>query len=162
MDFRIAEEVDLPFVVEVYNSTIAGRMITADTNPISVDDKKEWFFQHNRSYPLWIVSEEKEIGWVSIQPFYGRPAYKDTVEISIYLKEEYRGKGLGKSALIKAINMCRELGLRTLLGFIFKHNTPSLSLFENCGFKEWGLLPEVAEMDSKFFSLSIMGLKLNK
>ena len=141
MDFRIAEEVDLPFVVEVYNSTIAGRMITADTNPISVDDKKEWFFQHNRSYPLWIVSEEKEIGWVSIQPFYGRPAYKDTVEISIYLKEEYRCKGLGKSALIKAINMCRELGLRTLLGFIFKHNTPSLSLFENCGFKKWGLLP---------------------
>ena len=163
MNFRNAELKDLEKIVEVYNSTINDRMATADTAFQTVEDKTAWFRNHNsKNRPIWIVEDAKNnfIGWVSIQDFYGRPAYSGTAEISIYLAAEQRGKGFGKMILEVAIEKCRHLSLHTLLGFIFAHNKASIKLFENAGFTAYGLLPDVAYMDEKPFSLSIMGKKI--
>ena len=91
MQFRNATLEDLPIIVAIYNSTIAGRMVTADTTPVPVASKVQWFHDHNKeTRPLWVVENEvqKLIGWVSFQDFYGRPAYNGTAEISIYLDEK--------------------------------------------------------------------------
>jgi phosphinothricin acetyltransferase len=53
-----------------------------------------------------------------------------------------------------------ELGIRTLLAFIFAHNAPSLRLFQAAGFERWGLLPRVAEMDGREYSLAILGRRM--
>lgn len=161
MEFRPARSEDLEFIVNVYNSTITSRMVTADTEAISVEERIEWFKAHSERYPLWIIRVDQiDIGFVSIRPFYGRPAYRNTVEISIYLDEKHRGKGYGKQVLLKGISLCKKLGHKNLLGFIFEHNLASIALFKKCGFKEWGLLPGIAEMDGHHYSLSIMGLKI--
>ncbi len=68
MFFRDAFIEDLPIIVAIYNSTIAGRMVTADTTPVAVADKVQWFNQHNKhKRPLWVVEndDKKIIGWVS-------------------------------------------------------------------------------------------------
>ncbi len=163
MHFRNAGLKDLEKIVEIYNSTINDRLATADTEFQSVADKTLWFQNHNtKNRPIWMVEDESKncIGWVSIQSFYGRPAYIGTAEISIYLAAAQRGKGLGKIILETAIEKCRDLNLHSLLGFIFAHNMASIKLFANAGFKEWGLLPDVAIMDGKNYSLCIMGRKI--
>ncbi|HAN66300.1 MAG TPA: N-acetyltransferase [Chitinophagaceae bacterium] len=162
MIFRNAHEADLPLIVEIYNSTIPGRLVTADTSEVTVADKRDWFFRHNpESRPLWMVEDEgRVIGWAGFQSFYGRPAYNGTAEISIYLKPRERGHGYGKKILMHAIEQCPKLGIRNLLGFIFAHNTASLRLFEQAGFSEWGHLPDVAVMDGKAYSLKILGLTI--
>jgi len=159
---RNATEKDLPRIVGIYNSTVPTRLATADTEPVSVESKRPWFLAHTPGrHPILVHEEAGEvIAWVSFQPFYGRPAYDHTAEISIYLAPEARGKGLGKRLLREAMDMTPSLGIKTLLGFIFSHNEPSIRLFRGFGFEDWAMLPDIAEMDGREYSLSILGLRL--
>jgi phosphinothricin acetyltransferase len=154
---------DLDKIVAIYNSTISGRMVTADLEPVSVESRIPWFHEHEPGKrPLWIVKNNKEevIGWVSFQNFYGRPAYNATAEISIYLHPLQRGKGFGKQVLDHSMNECKNLGIKTLLGYIFAHNAPSLELFLKAGFTEWAHLPDIANLDGIERSLKILGKRL--
>jgi len=162
MQFRNAVQSDMPRIVEIYNSIIPGRMVTADTEAVTVQSRMKWFEQHTPGKrPLWVVEVEGTIiGWVSFQSFYGRPAYDATAEISIYLDEAARGKGFGAKVLQHAIENSAALGIKTLLGFIFSHNQPSLKLFQKFGFEDWALLPDIAVLDGIERSLSIVGKRL--
>ena len=112
-------------------------------------------------YPLWILKKEDIIiGWVSFQPFYGRPAYKTTAEISIYLDEKCRNKGYGKEILKYSIEQCAKLKIKTLLGFVFSKNYPSIELFSAMGFMEWGNLLNIAEIGGGELSLKILGMRV--
>ena len=104
--------------------------------------------------------EGKIVGWLSFQSFYGRPAYNSTAEVSIYIDQEQRREGLGTSFLEKAIDHCPKLKIKTLLGFIFGHNDPSLKLFKKHGFKRWGFLPKVAVIRGIERDLLILGKRV--
>jgi L-amino acid N-acyltransferase YncA len=164
LEFRNATREDLPVIVEIYNSTVPGRMVTADTEPVSVESRFQWFQDHEPSRrPLWIVcSENQPVGWVSFQSFYGRPAYNATAEISIYVHENFRGIGFGKQILDHAMQKCESLQIKTLLGYIFAHNLPSINLFREKGFSEWGLFPKIAVLDGIERDLVILGKRVNK
>ncbi|MCE5345043.1 MAG: N-acetyltransferase family protein [Bacteroidales bacterium] len=161
--FRDANNSDLRRIVEIYNSTVASRMVTADTEPVTVESRQKWFEEHNPSKrPLWVVENEYQqiIGWVSFQSFYGRPAYEATVEISIYLDVKHRGKGVGKQILRYCLEKAPALGVKTLLGCIFSHNEPSLKLFRHFGFETWAFLPNIAILDGQERSLNILGKRI--
>lgn len=161
--FRNAIPDDLPKIIEIYNSTIASRMVTADTEPITVESRLQWFHEHNtETRPLWIVedSEHHTLGWVSFSSFYGRPAYSGTVEVSIYMSEDSRGKGYGKQILQYCIDQAAKFGVKTILGFIFLHNEPSLKLFRHFGFEDWGVFPDVAVLDGVERTLVIVGKRI--
>jgi phosphinothricin acetyltransferase len=159
---RIARFDDLPRIVEIYNSTVASRQVTADTEPVAVESRRAWFSEHApEKRPLWVVEDGGEvIGWLSFSNFYGRPAYAGTAELSIYLAESARGKGLGGYFLTEAIAFAPKIGVHTLLGFIFGHNTPSLRLFEKFGFQRWAHLPRVAVLDGIERDLDILGKRV--
>ncbi|GMK38007.1 phosphinothricin acetyltransferase [Paenibacillus sp. CCS19] len=157
-----AEESDLPAIVEIYNSTVASRMVTADLEPVTVESRMPWF--HNRDWekrPIWVArSGETIVGWISFQTYYGRPAYQATVEFSIYIAEQSRGAGVGSVLLDRAISNSEALGIKTMLGFVFGHNKPSLGLLGKFGFEQWGMLPGVCEMDGVERDVVIMGRKV--
>src|ERR1051326_8933433 len=158
--FRDATLNDLERIVEIYNSTVPSGMVTADTEPVTIESRIEWFNVHiPNKRPLWVIDNGKAniAGWISLQSFYGRPAYDSTVEVSIYLDANERGKGLGRLALQYCIDKAPELGVNTLLGFIFSHNEPSLKLFRSFGFEDWALLPGIATLDGIDRSLTIVG-----
>ncbi|MGL4411951.1 MAG: GNAT family N-acetyltransferase [Bacteroidales bacterium] len=160
---RDAKRGDLVRIVDIYNSTIASRLVTADTEPQSVDSKMRWFDEHNsHSRPLWVVQGDSHevVAWVSFQSFYGRPAYDATAEISIYLSPEHRGRGLGDYLLRYSIEKAPLFGVKTLLGFIFSHNEPSINLFKKNGFEQWALLPNIAQLDGIERSLAILGKRV--
>lgn len=160
--YRIANRSDLDRIVEIYNTTISSRMVTADLEPVSIESRENWFYEHNpNKRPLWVIEKNQEIiGWVSFQSFYGRPAYDATVEVSIYLDPNTRGQGIGKKALEFAIQNAPQFGIKTLLGFIFSHNEPSLKLFEKFGFEEWANLPNIAKLDNDERGLKILGKRI--
>ena len=163
MKFRDAIQSDLATIVEIYNSTVAGRMVTADTTPVSVESRQQWFEEHSQNKrPLWIVEDDDKniIGWVSFQSFYGRPAYDATAEISIYLHPLQRGKGYGKAVLQYCINTAPAFKIQNLLGYIFAHNLTSLQLFNKSGFEEWGHLKNIAILDGIERSIKILGKRL--
>ncbi|MBE9609975.1 GNAT family N-acetyltransferase [Chitinilyticum piscinae] len=159
---RGARPADLVEIVAIYNSTVASRQVTADTEPVTVASREAWFAAHQcAERPLWVVEDGAGLlGWLSFSSFYGRPAYAGTAEVSIYLHERARGKGLGRWLLDEALRAAPALGLHTLLGFIFGHNRPSIALFEQAGFTTWGMLPRVAVLDGLERDLLILGCRI--
>jgi L-amino acid N-acyltransferase YncA len=163
MTIRDATEDDLPAIVAIYNASVPGRTATADTEPVSIADRRNWFRAHHPDRrPLWVAIEDEVVaGWLSFQSFYGRPAYHATAEISVYIARGRQRKGIGRELLAKAIERAPLLGLKTLLGFVFGHNEASLHLFENYGFQRWGVLPRVAELDGVERDLIILGRRIS-
>ncbi|KRB78300.1 GNAT family N-acetyltransferase [Noviherbaspirillum sp. Root189] len=159
---RLARFDDLPAIVDIYNSTVASREVTADTEPVSVESRHAWFAEHTpERRPLWVVEQEgKILGWLSYSNFYGRPAYSGTAELSIYIHEDMRGKGLGRYLLQQAIDFAPQIKVHTLLGFIFGHNQPSLKLFDAFGFERWANMPRVATLDGIERDLIILGKRV--
>ncbi|MDM5188724.1 N-acetyltransferase family protein [Bacillus sp. DX4.1] len=160
---RDAKMSDLSNIVDIYNSTISSRMVTADTESVTVMSREQWFYEHSPSFrPLWVIEDQGEIcGWVSFQSFYGRPAYNGTAEISIYIHQDFRGKGVGKYIMQQVIDTCPRLGIKTLLAFIFAHNEMSLHLFSSFRFEKWAHLPKVAELDGIERDLIILGKRIS-
>jgi len=159
---RDATEADLPAIVAIYNATIPSRMVTADLEPVTAGSRRAWFRAHNpESRPLWVAVDGGEVcAWLSLNSFYGRPAYRATAELSVYVAEIHRRRGLGGDLLARAISEAPRCGIRTLLGFIFAHNEPSLQLFARRGFERWGCFPRVAELDSVERDVVIMGKRV--
>src|SRR5262249_60525285 len=100
------------------------------------------------------------IGWLSYSSFHPRAAYDATSEVSIYVAPESRGLGLGSQLLQRCIDHSPAVGITSLVGLIFGHNTPSLRLFEKHGFSQWGHLPRVAVLDGVERDLVIVGRRV--
>ena len=161
MYIRNATETDLSAIVAIYNESIPSRTATADTEPISVASRLNWYRDRPNNRPLWVVEVDRIIvGWLSFQSFYGRPAYRHTAEVSIYITAAYQNQGIGGTLLQKAIAQSPELELKTLLAFVFGHNQASLKLFARYRFKLWGKLPQIAELDSIERDLIILGRRV--
>lgn len=160
-----ATEADLPEIVAIYNATIPGRMVTADTEPVSVASRIPWFNAHNpQTRPLWVLEDTGARGrvcaWMSFNSFHVRPAYYPTAEISVYVAETHRRRGLGRALVGEALARAPACNVTTLVGLIWAHNTPSLRLFEEFGFKSWGHLPQVAVLDGVERDLVIVGKRV--
>jgi L-amino acid N-acyltransferase YncA len=159
---RDATAADLPHIVAIYNESIPGRFATADVDPVTVDERRAWFERHSPGRrPLWVATSEGGIaGWLSFESFYGRPAYDATVELSVYIANAARRRGIGDHLLRRALERSPSLGVQTALGFIFAHNEPSLALFRRHGFAEWGRYPNIAVLDGVERSLAVLGRRI--
>jgi phosphinothricin acetyltransferase len=164
MNIRDAADSDLADIVRIYNEAIPGRQATADTEPVTIAERTAWFAEHSpQSRPLWVVEDDGAIaGWLSLQSFYGRPAYQATAEVSIYVSSSYQGRGIGRRLLREVIEKSGRFGISTLVGFIFGHNEASLRLFAGEGFERWGLLPRVAQLDGRERDLVIVGRRVGE
>ena len=161
---RLARFEDLASIVAIYNSTVASRMVTADTEEITVESRLNWFHEHTpEKRPLWVVedSQGQIMGWLSFSNFYGRPAYSGTAELSIYLHPSMRRQGLGRYLLAQAIQFAPQIKVHTLLGFIFGHNVPSMNLFASFNFEIWANMPKVANLDGVERDLIIFGKRVD-
>ncbi len=157
---RLASPGDLPRIVAIYNASIPGRLATADTAPVTVEQRRPWFDAHGPRRPIWVVKRDGAIGgWASLGDFYGRPAYGATAELSVYVAPEARRRGLARALVQHAIGACGTCGVTTLLAFVFGHNEPSLALLERLGFRRWGHLPRVAVLDGVERDLVLLGLR---
>ena len=159
MIIRDAVEADLPAIVEIYNAAIRPRISTAVFDPVSVEERLPWFHRHSPdSFPLWVAEMDGQVaGWLSFHSYIRRPAYRRTGEVSVYVNETFRRRGVGKTLLERAIAVAPSLQLSALVGCIFGNNEASLRLFERAGFERWGVLPRIAHVEGVARDLAIVG-----
>jgi L-amino acid N-acyltransferase YncA len=98
-EIRDAVKADLPAIVEIYNSTVPSRMVTADIEPASIESRRAWFREHDpERHPIWVAEVDGQVaGWFSFEPFRERPAYHATAKVSVYVAAEHRRKGIGRA-----------------------------------------------------------------
>lgn len=162
---RDATEADLPAIVAIYNSVIPSRLVTADLEPVTVEERRPWLAAHqNPTRPLWVLLDPQGalVAWLSFDTFYPRAAYDGTAMVAIYIAAEHRRRGLGRALLQTAVARAPSLQLHTLLGYIFAHNEPSLRLFAAHGFARWAHLPRVCVLDGIERDVVIMGRRVAK
>ncbi len=162
MSIRPAHHDDLEQINNIYNQAIGLRM-TADTHPVSMLQRREWFLQHEPAmYPVFVYKAEGVVaGWLSFSPYRsGRQALRQTAEISYYIDEAFRGKGIGTKLVNFALKEAPSLALHVLFAIILEHNTASIALMKKCGFKQWGFLPEVANFDGDLCGQVYYGMVL--
>ena len=165
MDLRIREatEADLPAIVDIYNQSIPGGWSTADTNPITVSDRVEWFRKFDPTKrPIWVADVGgRVVATAYLSSFYGgRPAYDATAEVSVYIATAYHRRGLGRRLKQWVIEQCPRLGVTTLLSMHFDHNEATSRINESLGFERLGHLTEIAIVQGQKRGLVIWALRI--
>ena len=163
INIRRALEKDLTGIVEIFNQAIATRTSTGYLNEVTDEDRKEWFFQHtNKKYPILVAEQNNMIvGWISIDPYRkGRKAFEKTVEVSLFIHNDYKRKGIGYELLQAMMKIAKKIGYKTIFAIVLDKNVGSIKLLEKNNFEKWGFLPEVAEIDGKLLGHVYYGNKL--
>jgi L-amino acid N-acyltransferase YncA len=150
-------------IIAIYNQSIPGGWSTADTQPITVADRIEWFKKHDPGRrPLWVALLDGEIvAWIGLTAFYGgRPAYDATAELSLYIATAHQRKGIGTFLKQRMIEHCPQIGVTTLLSMHFDHNEGTRRVNESLNFEQVGHLPEIAVINGKRRGLVISLLRI--
>lgn len=160
---REAMERDLPAIVEIYNQSIPAGWSTADTRPIDVAERVEWFRKFDPARrPIWVAEADgRVVGTAYLSSFYaGRPAYDATAEVSVYVATAAHRQGIGRRLKEFVIGQCPRLGITTLLSMHFDHNEATRRINESLGFEQMGHLTEIAVVQGNKRGLVISALRI--
>jgi phosphinothricin acetyltransferase len=149
MKIRLAARNDWAAIAEIYNHAVAEGLKTADTEPISVDTRHEWFVQHEGGrYPFFVAEADSiVVGFCSLSAHRpGRKALSRVAEVSYYVHRNHRRRGIGPALLRHVIHHAPELGFRHLFALLLDVNRTSIRMLERAGFTRWGHLPNVADL----------------
>lgn len=86
------------------------------------------------------------LGWAALSPVSARRVYAGVAEVSIYIAEAARGKGIGKGLLSTLIEQSEQNGIWTLQAGIFPENTASIAMHKSCGFREVGRREKIGQL----------------
>jgi phosphinothricin acetyltransferase len=158
---RRATAADAAAIAEIYNDAVLHSVATFDAEPKTAEDREQWLAEHDERHPV-LVAEDAGlvVAWASLTEWSDRPAYSETAEVSLYVRDGYRGRGIGHELLRAAIEAGRQVGLHTLIARITEGNAPSIRLAEWAGFTEVGVMREVGRKFGKWLDVRVMQLVL--
>ncbi|PWT98758.1 MAG: GNAT family N-acetyltransferase [Bacteroidetes bacterium] len=161
---RDAEEKDLPQILQIYNEIILNTTAVYQYQPHTLEMRQEWFqTKKQQGFPVFVAEENDKIyGLSSFGPFRAWQAYKYSVENSVYVDANCRGRGIGKLLMPPLIEAANSLGLHTIIASIDATNVASLKLHQNFGFTESAHFRQVGYkfgrwLDLKFLQLILSG-----
>ncbi len=154
---RPARPDDLNAITKIYNEAILTTDATFDTEPKTDEEQRTWFINHGPKNPILVAElDSTVVGWASLSDWSDRCAYSDTAEISLYVKENSRGKGIGKKLLEEIIQEGEKVGLHTIIARITTGNQQSIHLHENLGFEHIGVMREVGRKFGRLLDVLLM------
>ena len=160
---RSARADDLPAVIDIYNYEVEHGVATFDTVPWTLEDRAPWFAAHaSPQHPL-IVAEEggRVVAWGGLSAWSDRCAYARAAEVSIYVHQDHRGRGIGRALLVELIARARAAGLGVLLARIESSGAVSLALHRTLGFRPIGTMRRVGEKSGRLLDVELLDLHLD-
>ena len=138
------KEEDFIVVKEIYDYYILNSTATFHIDLITIEELKKVIMVSHPKYRSFLIEYEGEIsGYCYISQYKNRQAYDRTAEITIYLKPEFSGKGIGKETLVILEDIARSNKISVLIGVISGDNQASITLFEKCGYERCAHLKKV-------------------
>jgi phosphinothricin acetyltransferase len=156
MDLHFEEltDRDLPEIKRIYDWYIKNSTATFHTDPISLDELKEFIFIGHSLYKSYIIRADGQVvGYCYLTNHKKRQAYNRTAEITIYLAPQCCGKGIGRTALHFLEQKAIEVGLKNLIGVISGDNTGSIAVFEKSGFVKCAHYKNIGEKFNKILDV---------
>ena len=154
---RPATPEDLNGITQIYNEAVQTTVATFDTEPQTIEEQEVWFQNHGPEHPVLVAELDRVIsGWASISKWSDRLAYAETGEISLYVKEEFRGRGIGRKLLEEVVAEGERAGLHTIIARIAGGNKVSIHLHESLGFAHIGIMKEVGRKFGRLLDVYLM------
>lgn len=163
MEIRLARQDDLQVINQIYNQAVRQRFCTAHLEPVGMEEREHWFAVHDPAlYPVFVAVDEGGcLGWGSLGPYReSRQALAHVAEVSYYVDEKERAKGVGSKLLGHALNVAPGYGFSVLIAILLNRNPASMGLLKKYGFEEWGRMPEIARIDGQLADHLYFGIKL--
>ncbi len=135
---------DWPAVEAIYADGIATRQATFET---TTPTWAEFDAGRLRAHRFVAVDGERVVGWVAISPTSSRECYSGVVEHSVYVADEFRGRGVGRALIDALLRSADEGGIWTIQTSIFPENGASIAVHERLGFRVVGRRERIAELD---------------
>lgn len=160
ISIREAIEQDLQQLLVIYNEIILNTTAVYDYDPHTMEMRTQWFETKKlQGFPVFVAEEDgKILGFSSIGPFRAWAAYKYSVENSVYVAADARGKGIGKLLIPPLIEAAKKLQLHTIVAGIDATNEASLKLHKSFGFEEVAHFKEVGWKFGKWLDLKFLQL----
>jgi phosphinothricin acetyltransferase len=148
---------DASAIAEIYNQGIEDRVATYETKRRSAEDQQAWLEAIAGSYPAVVAQIDGEIiGWASAGPYRERECYRGIGEFSMYVRRDWRGRGVGDLLVAALVTEAERLGLWKLLSRIFTFNEASRALCRKHGFREVGVYEKHACLDGRWLDVVIV------
>jgi phosphinothricin acetyltransferase len=156
-----AGEEDLPAITAILNHAAATSTASWHEYPKTDAEMAAWFSQRKRDYVVLAARDASGLaGYASYGPFRVPSGYRLSAEHSLYVREDARGRGIGKALLAALIDRARAQGLHVLIGGIDSDNALSIALHKAFGFEETGRLPEIGRKFDRWLTLVFLQKRL--
>ncbi|MFC6337753.1 GNAT family N-acetyltransferase [Pseudomonas sp. CCM 7891] len=160
---RDATETDLPAIRDIYNDAVLNTTAIWNEQPVDLSNRQAWFSARQaQSYPILVAVEDGHVtGYASFgdwRPFEG---FRHTVEHSVYVRSDQRGKGLGPHLMQALIERAKTCDKHVMVAAIESGNLASIRLHERLGFNITGQMPQVGTKFGRWLDLTFMQLTLN-
>ena len=142
---RLAERRDAGAIRAIYNLEVAESTVTFDLVPRMLDEQVEWIDAHSGAHPAVVAADEagEVVGFGSLSPFKDRPAYSPTVEDSVYVRRDRRGRGVGRLLLDELLRLAVDHGFHSVMARIVGNHEASIALHVACAYELVGTEREV-------------------
>lgn len=157
MVIRPASSQDLSVITDIYNEAILTTTATFDTEPKTTEEQRVWFDTHGPRSPLLVAERDGLVlGWASLSEWSDRCAYSDAAEVSLYVRSEHQGKGVGRLLLEAILKEGQKAGLHTVIARVAEGNQVSVRLHESVGFEHIGVMKEVGRKFGRLLDVYLM------
>lgn len=159
---REASEKDIKDILEIYNDAILNTTAIYAYKIQTLEEKKQWYEKKKQDgYPLLVFEESgRAVGFATFGPFREWPAYKYTIEHSIYVHKDYRNHGIATKLMKEIIKIANEREYATLVAGIDAANEVSIKIHEKIGFKYSGTVTKAGFKFGKWLDLAFYQLNL--
>jgi len=159
MHVRPATRNDLQSIADIYNHAVLHTTASYDYEPRSWEQRVAWFEAHaQQRLPIFVAVDDSGavLGWSSLSRYHDRIGYRFTVENSVYVAAEHRGRGVGKLLMPPLLESAQALGLRAIIAAIDAENTVSLRLHARFGFERVGHFKQVGYKFNRWLDVVYM------
>ena len=152
--FEEMQEKLIPEVLKIYNYYILNTSATFHMKELSLEEMKDiLFFENSRFRSFAIMDGNCVCGYCILAPFKKREAYDTTAEVTVYLKPEYTGKGIGNIAIAHLERVALENGFHMLLAVVCAENSSSIKLFERMCYEKCAHYREIGKKFGRFLDV---------
>jgi L-amino acid N-acyltransferase YncA len=152
---RDAVEQDIPAVLAIYNEVIATSTAVYIDQPATLEERRAWWrARTDAGYPVLVAEDDSGVaGFASFGDFRPRPGYRYTVEHSVYVRADSRGRGIGQVLMTTLLNRATALGKHLMVGGVDAENAESLRFHERLGFERVAHFKEVGYKFGRWLDL---------
>ena len=150
---RQIKKTDINACLSIYNYEVIHGVATLDLEPRTLEEWHEWYNAHRDEHHPIIVGtiDDVVVGYASLSPYRLKDAFKSTVELSIYIHQDYRGQGVATQLMERILAMAKaDRMLHNVISVITAGNEESTKLHNRFGFTYCGLTPEVGFKHGKY------------